>query len=356
MSLTAADPRVVRLPMDKLFVAKSKQANFNQNDPTLKAFVANLKDVDDLIHPIVVRAIDKHYEVMIGRKRFWGAQQLGWKTILCRIEGWEDDDADYLALAENMYRSHYSGAQCAITYKKIMKSLEKRLGHPDPSKKAQGSGPGKGKKTTPLRERAFSTIIKEETGISQQSLSEYSKIANAFTDEELSNFDVLGLTAVDLKKIIKVHDQDERTRVINLVLAGQSVADALVEVVSTPDTTQDVKAAGTEESLSDEEWLDRICGPFMAQLGNPEFFRQDALLYRHTQVQRSALLVKISSENVTDNHIRRSLARRILHATAIASPHEWFVCPLCKGVGCLPCNQFGYTIKDLSWEDIPISM
>ncbi len=356
MSLTAADPRVVRLPMNLLYVAKSKQANFNKNDPTLKAFVANLKDVEDLIHPIVVRAVDKRYEVMIGRKRFWGAQQLGWKTILCRIEVWEDDDADYLALAENMYRSHYSGAQCAITYKKIMKSLEKRLGHPDPSKKAQGSGPGRGKKTTPLRARAFSRIIVEETGISQQSLSEYSKLANAFTDEQLSNFDVLGLTAVDLKKIVKVHDQDERTRVINLVLAGQSVADALAEVVLTPDTTQDVKAAGAEESLSDEEWLTSVCGAFMAQLGNSDHFRRDALLYRHTQAQRSALLVRIISENVPDNHMRRPLVRRILRATAFAPPHEWFVCPFCKGVGCSACDQFGYTIKDLSWEDISISM
>src|SRR5262249_7256798 len=99
---------VIEIPLKQIFIPENRRRTFDKNNPRLMHFVHYLGKTG-MINAINVRKVkDDQYELLIGRRRFWAAKQLGWPTIPCVIEKWTDAEIEWVRLCENLHRSHMS--------------------------------------------------------------------------------------------------------------------------------------------------------------------------------------------------------------------------------------------------------
>jgi len=60
--------------------------------------------VNGLLHPIVVRSKDDHFEVVAGNRRMEACKSLGWRKITCHVMELDNREAFEISLIENVQR------------------------------------------------------------------------------------------------------------------------------------------------------------------------------------------------------------------------------------------------------------
>jgi ParB family chromosome partitioning protein len=73
-----------------------------------------------LIHPIMVRKIQDHFEVVAGCRRYYACKSLGWKKIPSSIISLNDVETFELSLVENLERKSLSPLEEAKAFKKYI--------------------------------------------------------------------------------------------------------------------------------------------------------------------------------------------------------------------------------------------
>lgn len=57
-----------------------------------------------LLEPIVVRPVEKAFEVVAGNRRFEACKKLGWRSIPCHVVELDDKEAFEVSILENVQR------------------------------------------------------------------------------------------------------------------------------------------------------------------------------------------------------------------------------------------------------------
>ena len=73
-----------------------------------------------IIQPILVKAVDGGYEIVVGERRFRAARLAGLTTIPAMISNVEPENQHIIALVENIHRSNLSAVEEAFSMREIL--------------------------------------------------------------------------------------------------------------------------------------------------------------------------------------------------------------------------------------------
>jgi ParB family chromosome partitioning protein len=76
-----------------------------------------------LLHPIVVRSVDNHFEIVAGNRRYVACRKLGWRKISCHIVELDDKCAFEVSLIENLQRNTLSPIEEANAFRKYISEV-----------------------------------------------------------------------------------------------------------------------------------------------------------------------------------------------------------------------------------------
>ena len=85
------------------------------NDPAQKELIASVKQ-SGIIQPIVVRKVEKGYEIIAGERRWRAAQAAGLRDVPIVVRNATDMDAAELSLVENIQREELNPLEEAAAY------------------------------------------------------------------------------------------------------------------------------------------------------------------------------------------------------------------------------------------------
>lgn len=75
-------------------------------DPeAMRSFVASVRS-QGILQPLLVRKIDGGYEIVSGERRYRAAQEVGLARVPVVVRDWSDEEAQMVALAENLQREN----------------------------------------------------------------------------------------------------------------------------------------------------------------------------------------------------------------------------------------------------------
>jgi ParB family transcriptional regulator, chromosome partitioning protein len=82
--------------------------------------IADSIETNGLLHPILVREVEDHFEVVAGCRRYYACKSIGWKKIPCSIVYLNDVQIFEISLIENLQRSSLSPLEEANAFKKYI--------------------------------------------------------------------------------------------------------------------------------------------------------------------------------------------------------------------------------------------
>ncbi|HPI99093.1 MAG TPA: ParB/RepB/Spo0J family partition protein [Synergistales bacterium] len=91
--------------------------NFDPDE--LDELTASIKEMG-IIQPILVKAVDGGYEIVVGERRFRAARLAGLRTIPAMVSDVDPSDQHILALMENIHRSDLSSVEEAFSLRDIL--------------------------------------------------------------------------------------------------------------------------------------------------------------------------------------------------------------------------------------------
>jgi ParB-like partition proteins len=99
------------------------QPRKNFNDGTQKQLIASIKSTG-IIQPIVVRKVDKGYEIIAGERRWRAAQAAGLKDVPIVIREATDMEAAEISLIENIQREELNPLEEANAYVTLIETFK----------------------------------------------------------------------------------------------------------------------------------------------------------------------------------------------------------------------------------------
>jgi ParB family chromosome partitioning protein len=99
------------------------QPRKNFNDSTQKQLIASIKSTG-IIQPIVVRKLDKGYEIIAGERRWRAAQAAGLKDVPIVIREATDRQAAEMSLIENIQREELNPLEEADAYVTLIETFK----------------------------------------------------------------------------------------------------------------------------------------------------------------------------------------------------------------------------------------
>lgn len=70
-----------------------------------------------LLHPIVVRSVKDHFEIVAGHRRYLACRKLAWRKISCHIVELDDKSAYEVSIIENLHRKTLSAIEEAHAFR-----------------------------------------------------------------------------------------------------------------------------------------------------------------------------------------------------------------------------------------------
>ena len=101
--------RIVRLSVDQI-VPSRYQPRLYFDENALIELSESIKQ-QGLIQPITVRAVDDHYEIIAGERRFRACRLAGYKEVPCYVLSPDEAQAAEMALVENIQREDLSAIE-----------------------------------------------------------------------------------------------------------------------------------------------------------------------------------------------------------------------------------------------------
>ena len=112
------DKGVDQLPVDALSVSSYQPRKYI--DPEAIAELASSVSQKGILQPLLVRPLEKGYEIVAGERRFRAAQQVGLKTVPVIIRNLTDRETLEIAIIENVQRENLNSVEEAQAFKQLM--------------------------------------------------------------------------------------------------------------------------------------------------------------------------------------------------------------------------------------------
>ena len=109
---------VDQLPVDALSVSSYQPRKYI--DPEAIAELASSVAQKGILQPLLVRPLEKGYEIVAGERRFRAAQQVGLKTVPAIIRDLTDRETLEIAIIENVQRENLNSVEEAQAFKQLM--------------------------------------------------------------------------------------------------------------------------------------------------------------------------------------------------------------------------------------------
>lgn len=111
--------KTVEIPITKI-QASRYQPRLHFDETALQELTDSIK-VNGLIQPITVRAVEDHYEIIAGERRWRACERAGLETVPCYILSPNENQAAEMALVENIQRENLSAVEEAKGYVQLMR-------------------------------------------------------------------------------------------------------------------------------------------------------------------------------------------------------------------------------------------
>lgn len=109
---------VLEIPLDEI-CPNPAQPRKVFDDSMIEELAVSIKEVG-LIQPVVVRPLEKGYELIVGERRFRAARRAGLEKIPALVQDVDPSEQRLMALVENIHRSDLSSVEEAISLKEIL--------------------------------------------------------------------------------------------------------------------------------------------------------------------------------------------------------------------------------------------
>ncbi len=110
------EPIELRMIRPSKFPTRSPDPKDSQE---LKALKASIRD-HGLLQPIIVRPLERGFEIVAGHRRFAACRSLRWRFIHCKIAEFNDKEAYEVQLSENLQRRTVDPIEEAISYQRYV--------------------------------------------------------------------------------------------------------------------------------------------------------------------------------------------------------------------------------------------
>ncbi|MDO4730947.1 MAG: ParB/RepB/Spo0J family partition protein [Clostridia bacterium] len=128
-----SDNRVRQIPIGRIF-RSAYQPRRVFDDEEIKQLSKSIEE-NGILQPIIVRKVDRDYEIVAGERRIRAAILADFETVPCIIINCDDSKAAVLSLLENIQRQNLDPFEEAIAIKNILdkeditqEDIAKRLG------------------------------------------------------------------------------------------------------------------------------------------------------------------------------------------------------------------------------------
>ena len=242
-------------------------------------------------------------------------------------------------------KSRWKNREAKVDKAKLAASTEpKAKPRRDSECKSEGS-----ERTQTFLERACTL-----TGKSKQVIARDLDIIKGFTEEQLKALGRVDCAQTDVLRILKLTkgDTDKKQKIVSRVAKGMDLKEA-IRIVCVP-APSGVKA----DSDAHDAWFEKECGKFGESLGNTDYYKSDAIVYRDILEARTEFrkkLKKIAEKHKQEwKNLRVGWLLRLLHTLInLSHPKDWIKCPTCGGRGimvdsgaeCPKCNGYCYNLK-----------
>lgn len=89
------------------------------DDGAIAELALSIKE-NGLLQPVIVRKVDRNYQIIAGERRYRACKLVGLKEIPCLISKYDDQQVDTLAVIENIQREDLSVIEEAKAYKTLL--------------------------------------------------------------------------------------------------------------------------------------------------------------------------------------------------------------------------------------------
>lgn len=110
------EPIEIRMIRPSKFPTRSPDA---KNSPELEDLKRSITD-HGLLQPIVVRPLERGFEIVAGHRRFAACKSLRWRFILCKVVELDDKQAYEIQLTENLQRKTVDPVEEAMSYQRYV--------------------------------------------------------------------------------------------------------------------------------------------------------------------------------------------------------------------------------------------
>lgn len=124
---------VLSLPLDRIH-PNPFQPRREFSEEQLEELAASIRE-HGVLHPVVVRAREDGYELIVGERRFRACRMLGWERIPAIVREMSDAEVAAIALIENLQREGLNFFEEAEGYRRLLdefgltqEELARRLG------------------------------------------------------------------------------------------------------------------------------------------------------------------------------------------------------------------------------------
>ena len=114
------EKEIARIDISKI-IPNRAQPRVRFEPDEMKKMVESIRE-NGILQPIIVRPVQKGYEIVAGERRWRGAKELGLKDIPVVIRELTDEKAMEIALVENLQRTDLNPMEKAVAYNNLIKT------------------------------------------------------------------------------------------------------------------------------------------------------------------------------------------------------------------------------------------
>lgn len=207
---------VLEIPLDEI-CPNPAQPRKVFDDSMIEELAVSIKEVG-LIQPVVVRPLEKGYELIVGERRFRAARRAGLEKIPALVQDVDPSEQRLMALVENIHRSDLSSVEEAISLKEILdrtgwnqSELALKLGR---SQSAIANKLRLLRLEDPVQEMILSGRLGERQGRALIGLpaEEQVALAEKAVEQEISAKKLEDMSRAILKRLASNENEDNRER------------------------------------------------------------------------------------------------------------------------------------------------
>lgn len=110
------------IPLEEVF-PNPNQPRRSFSEEAIGELAASIEEFG-ILQPLVLRKLEKGYEIVAGERRYRAAKKAGLSTVPGIVKEFSEEDADKVALIENVQREDLDPVEEATAYAEVMKKYD----------------------------------------------------------------------------------------------------------------------------------------------------------------------------------------------------------------------------------------